>query len=587
MLDFDELEADGGGGGGGGANNDVMIHRADSFYGNHALRTMDDLRQVGKLCDVVLDVEGTKIPAHRIVLASFCRYFYAMFTGEMKEATLPVVTMKEVNPRAMEQLIDYAYSGELMIHIDTVQALLNTASMLQLSDVQASCSEFLKKQLHPANCLGIRNFADAHTCTDLKLVSGRYAETHFDEVAHEEEFLQLTKSQLADLLRCEDLNVQSEEEVYNAIIRWVYHDKANRRADIAELLQETRMPLLSPRFLVDIVEAEELIKQDMKCRDLLDEAKNYHMLPERRTGMRPTQITPRKSTVGSIYCVGGMDCTGHSLSHVERLNLGNGRVTIEASMNTPRSGVGVAALDGKLYAIGGYDGGTYLSTVEMFDPSTRMWHRVGSMQQVRRYHSVAILDRQLFAIGGYDGVSVLDTVEAYDPRTNRWRRIASMDGNRRHAGVAAVHDCLYAVGGSDGSIYLKSCEKYDQRMNRWLPAASMNSKRGGVGVGSVGGRLYASGGYNGQSNLNTVERYYPDADRWAFLAPMSECRSGHGVAVMGSTMYALGGHDGVHYLNTVESFESHSGEWHSLGPMGTSRAVAGIAILNNVPCSTL
>nr|XP_054755245.1 kelch-like protein 18 [Lytechinus pictus] len=104
MMDFDELAAD-------ESSVDVMIHRADSFYGNQALRNMDDLRQVGKLCDVILDIEGTRIPAHRIVLASFCQYFYAMFTGEMKEAGLTEISMKEVNPRAMEQLIDYAYSG--------------------------------------------------------------------------------------------------------------------------------------------------------------------------------------------------------------------------------------------------------------------------------------------------------------------------------------------------------------------------------------------------------------------------------------------------------------------------------------------
>ena len=82
--------------------------------------------------------------------------------------------------------------------------------------------------------------------------------------------------------------------------RWVYHDKPQRRGYIADLLQETRMPLLSPRFLVDRVEAEDLIKQDLKCRDLLDEAKNYHMLPDRRTSMRKTQITPRKSTIGKF-----------------------------------------------------------------------------------------------------------------------------------------------------------------------------------------------------------------------------------------------------------------------------------------------
>ena len=49
-----------------------------------------------------------------------------------------------------------------------------------------------------------------------------------------------------------------------------------------------------------------------------------------------------------------MDSTGHSLSSVERYNLSNGRVSIEASMISPRSGVGVAVLDGKLYAVGEY-----------------------------------------------------------------------------------------------------------------------------------------------------------------------------------------------------------------------------------------
>ena len=148
---------------------------------------------------------------------------------------------------------------------------------------------------------GIRSFADAHTCTDLVEASGKFAERHFTEVANEDEFLLLPKSQLAELLSCEDLNVNSEEEVYNAIMRWVYHDKENRKNAIAELLQQIRMPLLSPRFLVDIVEAEELIKQDIKCRDLLDEAKNYHMLPDRRTRMRQSRIKPRRSTVGRCY----------------------------------------------------------------------------------------------------------------------------------------------------------------------------------------------------------------------------------------------------------------------------------------------
>ncbi|XP_033632334.1 kelch-like protein diablo [Asterias rubens] len=579
MMDFDELDTS--------CNADFIVHRAHEHYSTQALRLMQELRQAHKLCDIRLQVGGQVIVGHRVVLAAFSRYFYAMFTGDMLEASQSEVVMKQVDARSVEMLVEYAYTGILEIHIDTVQSLLDTAAMLQLTDVQTACSEFLKRQLHPANCLGIRNFADAHTCTDLVEASGKFAERHFTEVANEEEFLQLPKPQLAELLQCEDLNVSSEEEVYNAIMRWVYHDKEERKNDIAELLQAIRMPLLSPRFLVDIVEAEDLIKQDIKCRDLLDEAKNYHMLPDRRTRMQQERIKPRRSTVGSIYCVGGMDSTGHSLSSVERYNLSNGRVSIEASMNSPRSGVGVAVLEGKLYSVGGYDGSQYMNTVECLDPSTRRWHRVASMLHVRRYHSVIALDRQLYAVGGYDSSTVLDSVETYDPRTNRWWRVGSLDTKRRHIGVAAMGNYLYAVGGSDGTSYLKSTEKYDPRLNQWIPVDSMHSRRGGVGVAALGGRLYAMGGYDGQSNLNTLERYYPEEDRWTFLAPMAQCRSGHGCVVVGDLMYAIGGHDGVQYLNTVEVFDTQLGEWHSQGPMGTCRAVAGVAVLNNIPCTNV
>lgn len=38
-----------------------------------------------------------------------------------------------------------------------------------------------------------------------------------------------------------------------------------------------------------------------------------------------------------------------------------------------RCRLGVAMLGGKLYACGGYDGSSFLQTVEMFDPNTNKW----------------------------------------------------------------------------------------------------------------------------------------------------------------------------------------------------------------------
>ncbi|CAH1266841.1 kelch-like protein 20 [Branchiostoma lanceolatum] len=573
-MDFDKIEQTTG-------KADFVVHEAEKRFANKALVTMNTLRRSGQLCDVEISVEGKTLHAHKVVLASFSNYFYAMFTGDLAEASQGSITMKGVDPRSLELLIEYAYTGRLEIHVDTVQGLLYASSLLQLPDVQQSCSTFLKKQLHPANCLGIRNFADAHTCHDLLAASEQFAQRHFTQVIEEEEFLMLPKAQLTELIASEDLHVSNEEEVFNAIISWAYHDRENRKHHIAELLKQVRLPLLSPHFLVDTVEHEDLIKQDLACRDLLDEAKNYHMLPDRRGRIKRDRIRPRRSCVGVIYCCGGMDTTGHSLSSVERFDLSSGKVSIVASMNTPRSGVGVAVLEGQVYAVGGHDGSQYLNTVECYNPTERRWKYVAPMCTARRYVAVGVMGGLLYAVGGYDGSAVLDCVEVYDPKSDHWRYAAPMHCKRRHVAVGVLEGRMYAVGGHDGASYLKSVERYDPETSQWSMTASMSARRGGVGVATLSGKLYAMGGYDGKSNLSTLERYYAAEDRWSSVAPMNMCRSGAGIGVLGECLYALGGHDGAHYLNTVEMFDPRVGEWKIVGNMGTCRAVAGVAVLHD------
>lgn len=43
-----------------------------------------------------------------------------------------------------------------------------------------------------------------------------------------------------------------------------------------------RLPLLKPSYLTDVVSADQRLRQDLLCRDLVDEAKDYHLMPERR-----------------------------------------------------------------------------------------------------------------------------------------------------------------------------------------------------------------------------------------------------------------------------------------------------------------
>ena len=53
------------------------------------------------------------------------------------------------------------------------------------------------------------------------------------------------------------------------------------------------------------------------------------------------------------------------------------------SMSTARGGVGVAALGGCLFAVGGHNGKNYLNTVECYCPASDAWVEISPMKTSR------------------------------------------------------------------------------------------------------------------------------------------------------------------------------------------------------------
>lgn len=64
--------------------------------------------------------------------------------------------------------------------------------------------------------------------------------------------------------------------------------------------------IITFQLLADL-ENSSMFTGDLECQKLLIEAMKYHLLPERRPMMQSPRTKPRKSTVGALYAVGGMD----------------------------------------------------------------------------------------------------------------------------------------------------------------------------------------------------------------------------------------------------------------------------------------
>ncbi|NWU58862.1 KLHL4 protein, partial [Dromas ardeola] len=407
---------------------------------NHAeqtFRKMENYLQQKQLCDVLLIVGDQKIPAHRLVLSAVSDYFAAMFTNDVREAKQEEIKMEGVDPDALKALVRYAYTGILELKEDTIESLLAAACLLQLSQVIEVCCNFLMKQLHPSNCLGIRSFGDAQGCTELLKVAHTYTMDHFTEVIKNQEFLLLPANEIAKLLSSDDINVPDEEAIFQALMMWVRHDLQNRQRDLGMLLSYIRLPLLPPQLLADL-ENSPMFADDLECQKLLMEAMKYHLLPERRSMMQSPRTKPRKSTVGALYAVGGMDATKGTTT-IEKYDLRTNSWIQIGTMNGRRLQFGVAVIDNKLYIVGGRDGLKTSNIVECFNPITKVWTIMPPMSTHRHGLGVAMLEGPMYAVGGHDGWSYLNTVERWDPQARQWNYVASMSTPRSTVGVAALN----------------------------------------------------------------------------------------------------------------------------------------------------
>ena len=546
------------------------------------LRKVHDLRFNRKLCDVVLRAGDREIPTHRAILAAVSSYFQAMFTHELMESSQEVVEIRNMDPDVLSSLVDFAYTGDIELTVDNVQEILSASSLLQIIEVQELCCSFLMKQLDVTNCLGIKSFVEANGCSQVTGDIDKFARKYFQQVATGAEFLNSSCENVCSLISSSDLNISKEEDVYTAVIEWVKQDPSGREQHLPDLLSHVRLPMINVQYLMNIVDTEVLIKSNSQCRDLLDEATRYHLLPMQRNIRSPVpRFHPRKSTVGSLYAVGGKESSESITRSVEMYSLLENQWQETTGMIVRRQQLGVGVLDGKIYAVGGSDGSLRLSSVECFDPATNFWSFVAPMGTCRSGVGVGVLGGAMCAAGGYDGRSCLNTVERFDPDKNLWSSISHMSTRRSFPGVAVYDGRLYVFGGNDGTSFLNVVECYDPYINRWLSIPSLNKPRAGIGVAVIGQQIFVAGGNDGTSRLDSVEFLDIRTSHWQTAAHMTSARDGVSLSAYGNHLIAVGGINGPSYLRSAELYDPVSNTWETLAFMQTCRAAAGVAVINS------
>jgi len=256
-----------------------------------------------------------------------------------------------------------------------------------------------------------------------------------------------------------------------------------------------------------------------------------------------------------------------------------------------RQEVGVAALNEKVYVIGGIPGGGGLATgrVDRFNVATGEWEVVPPLPDNAELHHMgaAVADGKLYTIGGLtESFAGVNTVFAFDPTTNLWLpgdSIASLPTPRGGMGVATLGDAIYAAGGQFGGTSFTDFAVFFPAENRWEELPPMPTARNHLAAVAHNGLFYAVGGRDGGILSGKLEVYDPGARMWNTLEPLLTPRAGITASVVFDEIFVFGGEgntarpDGI--FPQTESYSIELGCWYPRLDMAAPRHGIGSAVV--------
>ncbi|XP_074751827.1 kelch repeat and BTB domain-containing protein 11 [Athene noctua] len=438
--------------------------------------------------DLVIEVSGRRIRAHKSVLAAKSDYFRA-------RASRDVLRVKGVSYGALRLLIDYVYTARMgEVRHDNLAEVVSGARVLQMPCALHCAAEAMRAQLRLDNCYQLLCLAKKQRLAELREAAYRFMSDHYLEVLREPSVY----GRLSGTER--DLILQRRMEAGRPCLLVAEVSDAFERPGGGSRPQsrESSRPQ-SPSSVVSLEESGSLV----------------HCYQEGSGEWRVlTRLPEEANAKGCAMCV------LHNY-----LFLAGGIVAGPAG-SEPR-----ARLSDKVFC---------------YNPLTDAWSQVRPLAQPRSQLKLLALDGYLYAVGG----ECLFTVERYDPRADRWSPVAPLPKGAFAVAHEAT-TCNGEIYVSGGSLFYRLL-KYDPKRDEWQECPYNSSRRRSADMVAFKSFIYrfdVSSGRGGEQGPGggtgggvEVFRYNTVAKRWsqcASLRPSGGPIQPFRCAPLGNTIYCV------------------------------------------------
>ena len=257
-------------------------------------------------------------------------------------------------------------------------------------------------------------------------------------------------------------------------------------------------------------------------------------------------------------------------------------------MHEGRSGLGVAVVDGKTYAIGGASASGFCSFNVQYYAIIWTWTFKAPMPTSRSAFGITVFQNKIYCIGGYYLINnnqghAGEVNEVYDPASDTWQTKAPMPTPELNIRANVVDGKVYVIGGNNnGTIN----QVYDPIDDSWTTKASIPTAVNSYASAVVGNKIYVS-----TSKLTQI--YDAKNDCWSLGAPAP---SPVILATAGATtgistperIYVFGASADLPFWQlttkgfTTQSYDPKTDSWTVCASMPTGRYDVGIVVVDDL-----
>ncbi|UOQ52315.1 Kelch repeat-containing protein [Hymenobacter cellulosivorans] len=210
-------------------------------------------------------------------------------------------------------------------------------------------------------------------------------------------------------------------------------------------------------------------------------------------------ITPARIFVGQATTASG------PLSNMPVLNAASGQLIAAPTSGSPTANGGMTTWNGLIYCFGGQlPNGAFTNELRSYNPATGVWTYLPGMPEAKSAQGAAI-NGKIYVIGGFDGAVNSNRIDTYDIATNQWQTLAPLPTTVSNQALVVQGEWLWMIGDFTAQTYLAA---YNTRTGQLRTFTSNLPGRRNAAAAIRNNQLYVWGGNTAASNASTL------ADMW-------------------------------------------------------------------------